>query len=124
MYGDVTRSGILDACGIGSARAVVISFDDHAAALKTLARIRGQYPELPVLVRTADDSHLEALIEAGATDAVPDTLEASLMLGAQLLLVLGVPARDINQRTDAIRADRYKLLRGMFRRQTIGVGDG
>ncbi len=114
MYGDASRSGILEACRIGSARAVVISFDDHAAALKTLARIRDQYPELPVLVRTTDESHLEALIEAGATDAVPDTLEASLMLGAQLLLVLGVQAKDINQRTDAIRADRYKLLRGMF----------
>lgn len=123
MYGDCTRRGILDAAGLGNARALVISFDDHEAALKVLALVREQRPDLSVLVRTGDESRMEQLLEAGASGAVPDSLEASLTLGAQLLLLLGVPADEVSERTEHIRADRYKLLRGVFYGRDTGPGD-
>lgn len=123
MYGDATHRGILEACGLTRARALVITFDDHRAALKTLALTREERPDLNVLVRTGDDVHMEQLLEAGATEAVPDTLEASLTLGAQLLLLLGVSTEEVSERTDSIRADRYKLLRGVFYGKDRGASD-
>lgn len=125
MYGDSAKRGILEAAGLARARAVVITFDNPEGALKTLALVREQRPDVTVLVRTSDESHMEELLEAGATEAVPDTLEASLMLGAQLLMLLGASAQDVSERTDNIRADRYKLLRGMFygRNTRVGASD-
>ena len=48
-------------------------------------------PELPVIVRTVDDSELDKLLDAGATEVVPEVLEGSLMLASHSLLLLGVP---------------------------------
>jgi CPA2 family monovalent cation:H+ antiporter-2 len=77
---------------------------------------RSQRPELPVLVRSRDDSSLEKLIDAGATEVVPETLEASLMLAIQLLLLLDVPLGQVMERVRMVRSNRYQLLRFFFRR--------
>lgn len=114
FYGDATHPEILHAAGIERAQALVISFDDSHAALKLLARIREEYPELPVLVRSRDDSHLEQLQELGATEVVPETLEGSLMLASHLLYLLNVPVSTIVRRVRDVRSDRYRLLRGFF----------
>lgn len=114
FYGDATHPEILRAAGIDRAQALVISFDDEHAALKLLARIREDYPELPVLVRARDDSVLEELQELGATEVVPETLEGSLMLASHLLYLLNVPVSTIVRRVRDVRSDRYRLLRGFF----------
>lgn len=114
FYGDATHPEILHAAGIDRARALVISFDDAHAALKLLSRIREEFPELPILVRSRDDSVLEQLQELGATEVVPETLEGSLMLASHLLYLLDVPVSTIVRRVRDVRADRYRLLRGFF----------
>lgn len=114
FYGDATHPEILRAAGIDRAQALVISFDDEHAALKLLARIREDHPELPVLVRARDDSVLEELQELGATEVVPETLEGSLMLASHLLYLLNVPVSTIVRRVRDVRSDRYRLLRGFF----------
>lgn len=113
-YGDSTRQGMLEAAGLSSARALIISFQDVAASLKILGQVRRLRPELPVLVRTRDDADLERLQEAGATEVVPETFEASLMLASHLLLILGVPMSKIVRRMREVHNDRYRLLRGFF----------
>lgn len=113
-YGDSTRQGMLEAAGLNSARALIISFQDVAASLKILGQVRRLRPELPVLVRTRDDADLDRLQEAGATEVVPETLEASLMLASHLLLILGVPMSKIVRRMREVHNDRYRLLRGFF----------
>jgi CPA2 family monovalent cation:H+ antiporter-2 len=71
-------------------------------------------PELPVIVRTVDDSELPMLMDAGATEVVPEVLEGSLMLASHSLLLLGVPLNRVLKRIRTIREERYGLFRGFF----------
>jgi CPA2 family monovalent cation:H+ antiporter-2 len=116
FYGDATQHKILEAAGIDQAKALIISFNDEAGALKILHIVRSLRNDLPVLVRSRDDASLEKLLDAGATEVVPETLEASLMLAIQLLLLLEVPLRQVVERIRTVRSDRYHLLRVFFRR--------
>ncbi len=61
-----------------------------------------------------DDSDLDTLIKAGATEVIPEVLEGSLMLASHSLLVLGVPLNRVLARIRAIREERYSLFRGFF----------
>ena len=72
--------------------------------------------DLPILVRARDDAHLDELLDAGATEVIPETLEASLMLANQLMLLLEVPGNKVDEKINAVRGDRYRLLRGAFTR--------
>jgi CPA2 family monovalent cation:H+ antiporter-2 len=116
-YGDATRREILDAAGLERARLVVISYNDAASALRILEHVRQADAEKPVLVRTTDDSCLEELLRSGATEVIPETLEASLVIGTHLLFLMGVPAQRVAELEQRVRGDRYRLLRGFFRGQ-------
>ena len=113
-YGDSARREILQGAGLSRARALVVSFGDMPATFKILEHVRHLRPDLPVLVRARDDSELERLLDAGATEVVPETLEASLMIASQLLLLLEVPMSSVVGRIGDARSDRYRLLRGFF----------
>ncbi len=116
-YGDSTHTDILMAAGLMNARALVVSYGDVHSAEKILTNVRHLRQDLPLLVRTANDSALERLQLAGATEVVPDTLEAALMLGSHLLLLLDVPVTQIVRQTQAIRRDRYSMLKEFFHGQ-------
>lgn len=113
-YGDSTQRAILEAAGLHNARLLVVALDDPAATMKILEHTRQLRPNMPVLVRTRDDSYLEHFQGAGATEVVPETLEASLMLGSHMLLLLDIPVAKIIRLMQGIRSDRYRLLRGYF----------
>ncbi|NIR58467.1 MAG: potassium transporter, partial [Gammaproteobacteria bacterium] len=113
-YGDSTRREILTAAGLERARALLVSFDDTPATSKILQHTRELRPDMPVLVRTRDDTNLERFQAAGATEVVPETLEASLMLASHLLLLLDVPVSRVLRYVRDVRSDRYTLLRGFF----------
>ena len=68
-----------------------------------------------MIVRTVDDTDIDRLLKAGATEVVPEVLEGSLMLASHSLLVLGVPLNRVLKRIRAIREERYDLFRGFFR---------
>jgi CPA2 family monovalent cation:H+ antiporter-2 len=114
-YGDATERDILDALGLERARLVVISHDDVSAALKMLAYLRSLRPNLPVMVRTRDESRVDELHAAGALEVVPETLEAGLMIASQTLLLLDVPASRVMRRIKEQRSGRYRLMREFFR---------
>jgi CPA2 family monovalent cation:H+ antiporter-2 len=113
-YGDSVRHEILHAAGLDRASVVVLTFPDHPSAMKILAHVKELAPETPVLVRTKDDTHLEELESAGAAEVMPEAVEASLMMGGQLLLLLKVPGSRIFKIMREIREDHYKLLRDFF----------
>jgi CPA2 family monovalent cation:H+ antiporter-2 len=117
FYGDATQFDVLRAAGLSRARALVISYSNVRTALQILNVAKRARPDLPALVRTRDDSHLEALQAAGATEVIPETLEASLMVVQHLLTLLHVPASRIFRRIQRVRRDRYSLLRNVFRGQ-------
>jgi len=114
FYGDARRPETLAAAGLARARMLVISFDDEEAALEVLKHVRALRLDLPIFVRTQDDSNLAAFQEAGATEVVPEILEASLMLAAHLLLTLGVPASKVLLKVREAHADRYRMFKGYF----------
>ena len=113
-YGDAGRREALIAAGINRASALVTTFADTRAALKVLHLVHELAPSLPVIVRSHDDSDLETLRQAGATEVVPEALESSLMLASHALVVVGVPLRRVVHRVQSARDERYAALRGYF----------
>jgi len=123
MFGDSADEEMLAKAGIAHASAVVISFSDPATALGILRSVRRMHPDLPVLVRTADDARLKELKDAGATDVVPETFEASLMLVSHVLMLLRVPVSRVVRALGEIRNSRYAVLRNIVRPGDSGMVD-
>lgn len=115
FYGDATERDILEALGVATARLVVISHEDVGASLRILQHLHHLRPELPVMVRTRDESRLEELRAAGATEVVAETLEASLMIAANTLMALNLPISRVVRRMKEQREGRYRLLRELYR---------
>ena len=89
VYGDADQQVVLLAAGLRRAKAEVIAYADVAMALKVLRVVRQTDPNIPVIVRAADDSQLDVLKKEGATEVVPEILEGGLMLAVQTLGQLG-----------------------------------
>jgi CPA2 family monovalent cation:H+ antiporter-2 len=114
VFGDAARLQSLMAAGLARANAVVVSYHDTASALKILHLVKAHAPKVPVIVRTLDDSDLERLQAAGATEVVPEAIEGSLMLASHALALVGVPMRRVIRVVQDQRDARYSLLRGYF----------
>jgi monovalent cation:H+ antiporter-2, CPA2 family len=114
VFGDAARLQSLMAAGLARASAVVITYQDTSSALKILRLVQQHAPKVPVVVRTVDDSDLDRLKAAGATEVVPEALEGSLMLASHALALVGVPMRRVIHITRDARDARYGLLRGYF----------
>lgn len=110
FYGDAGNREILRAVGLEWASALVISFNDDAMASTIVHSARALRKDIPILVRSQDDSNLESLLEAGATEVIPETLETSLMLTTNLMLLLKTPRARIDDLVQNIRRKRYALL--------------
>jgi len=118
-YGDAARRESLIAAGVHRAAALVITYTNTASALRVLHLTHQLAPSLPVIVRSHDDTDLERLRAAGATEVVPELMEGSLMLASHAMVLLGVPLRRVVHRVQVARDERYESLRGYFH----GVGD-
>jgi CPA2 family monovalent cation:H+ antiporter-2 len=118
IYGDAGQREVLENVGIAHASCVVVTFANPPVSLRILRAVRGLRHDVPVLVRTQDDSRLEDLQAAGATEVVPETFEASLMLLSHLLLLLKVPVTRVIRTVNDIRSHRYSMLRQYFRAQS------
>ena len=114
MYGDASRRVVLRAAGIERAKALVVAYSDDRSSAKVLNVIRETYPDLPVVVRTSDDSSIQQLQDAGATDVVPEVLEGSLMLASHALVLLDIPLTRVIRKIRSFRNERYKIFRGYF----------
>jgi monovalent cation:H+ antiporter-2, CPA2 family len=114
VFGDAARLQSLMAAGLARASAVVVSYHDTPSALKILRQVQEHAPRVPVIVRTIDDSDLERLRAAGATEVVPEAIEGSLMLAGHALALVGVPMQRVIRITRDARDARYGLLRGYF----------
>lgn len=123
VYGDSSDEGMLQSVGLARANAVVVTFSDPARSLAIVQAVRRKRPYLPILVRTMDDTQLEQLLAAGATEVVPETLEAALTLVSHALLALDVPMSRVIRTIGDIRQQRYKTLRSVFRRESAELID-
>ncbi|NQY85646.1 MAG: cation:proton antiporter [Alcanivorax sp.] len=123
IFGDATRKEILERAGIHRASLLVITFDDARQAERILHTVHQLCPDLRVLVRTRDDTHLDELIQAGAAEVVPEVLEASLMLVAHALMMLDTPFGKVLAMLRQSRRERYKLLRGYYHGESLPTSD-
>jgi monovalent cation:H+ antiporter-2, CPA2 family len=123
VYGDSADEEMLTTAGLANASAVVISFSDPTTSIGILHSVRRIRPEVPVLVRTQDDARLKELQDAGATDVVPETFEASLMLVSHVLMLLQVPVSRVVRTVGDIRNNRYAVLRNIVGRGELGPVD-
>lgn len=115
VFGNPSKREVLVAAGIARARAVVITFSDLSAAMSIIRHVRDIKPELPLVARTVDDSHVSKLKDAGATEVVSEVMEGSLMLASHALILLGLPLAQVLRRIRTVRESHYSLLRGFFR---------
>jgi CPA2 family monovalent cation:H+ antiporter-2 len=115
VYGDAGQVKVLENVGLAHASVVVITFANPDVALRILRSVRELRADVPILVRTQDDTKLTELQAAGATEVVPETFEASLMLLSHLLLLVKLPVGAVLRTINDIRSHRYSMLRQYFR---------
>jgi len=101
--GDGSRTAMLEKMRLGHAAALVISADDAQAAERVLSAARRLSRDVPILVRAHDSSHAARLLAQGATQVVPEVLEAGLQLGQQLLQHVGLPMEAAREVVDSER---------------------
>ena len=123
VFGDASRREVLIAAALARASAVVVSFADTPKALAILAHVHELRPELPVIVRTFDDTDVARLKAAGAAEVVAEVVEGSLMLATQTMMQLGLPLNRVLRRLRDVRQERYSSMGGFFPGVTDQEGD-
>jgi CPA2 family monovalent cation:H+ antiporter-2 len=114
VFADSSRREALIAAGISRAAAVVVTFADVAAAVRVLAHIHQLNASVPVIVRAHDEADIARLMEAGATEVIPEALESGLMLASHTLVMVGIPLSRVMRRVSQVRDGHYALVRGLF----------
>lgn len=108
-FGDASRPDFLRRCGLETARALVVTMDDPEGAEAVVATAREIKADLTIVARARDARHARRLYDLGATDAVPETIEASLQLSEAVLVDIGIPMglviASIHERRDEFRKE-------------------
>ncbi|WP_205481782.1 cation:proton antiporter [Sphingomonas arenae] len=90
VFGDVSRGDAVERFGLTKAAAVVLTMNDPVLTIRLTRQIRKACPQLTIVARARDNAHAAQLYKAGATDAVPETLEGSLQMSEAVLVDIGV----------------------------------
>jgi glutathione-regulated potassium-efflux system ancillary protein KefC/glutathione-regulated potassium-efflux system protein KefB len=88
-YGDASRLDLLRAAGAETAKIFVLAIDDVDASIRTAQLVRAQFPKLKIFARARNRQHTFALMDAGVTHIIRETLLSSLDLAASVLQELG-----------------------------------
>jgi CPA2 family monovalent cation:H+ antiporter-2 len=108
-YGNAADAEFLKLCGIGTAPGVIITVDVPDDLNNIVATVRRLRPDIPIVARARDAAHARQLYSAAVTDAVPETIEASLQVSEAALVMLGVPMgpaiASIHQKRDDFRRE-------------------
>lgn len=92
FYGDATRIDLLTAAGAAKARALVLAIDDIDDSLALADAVREHFPDLPILARARNVTHMYQLMDRGVTIVERETFESALQLGRRALSQLGFGA--------------------------------
>jgi len=109
-FGDVSRNEFVERLNLSRAAALVLTMDDPVMTARLTRRVRASCPELTIVARARDADHAAALYRAGATDAVPETLESSLQLSEAVLVDLGIAMGPVIASIHEKRADLRKAI--------------
>ena len=115
-YGDASRLDLLRAAGAETAKIFVLAIDDVDASIRTAQLVRAQFPKLKIFARARNRQHTFALMDAGVTHIIRETLLSSLDLAASVLQELGetqasarVAVRRFRQHDEATLAAQYAV---------------
>ncbi|MDD3837309.1 MAG: cation:proton antiporter [Phenylobacterium sp.] len=127
-FGDGSRPELLRRCGLDEAKALVVTMDDPDAVEAVVGAAREMRADLPIIARARDTRQAQRLYDLGASDAVPETVEASLQLAESVLVETGVPMgliiASVHERRDEFRKqlNRPDALGGRTRRARRAAG--
>jgi monovalent cation:H+ antiporter-2, CPA2 family len=130
LYGDAASSEILEHAGLATARALVITLPDDAAALAVATTARKQAPDLRIVSRASTWDGAQRLKAAGVTDVVRPELEGGVEIVRRTLLDLGLRANDVQRYADTIHREGLDLTEQPTEGQTqlldqlLGAGGG
>lgn len=133
IFGDLQQHEILELVGLENAAALVLTMDDPVQTVQTTRTVRREHAGLCIVARARDSEHAAALYRAGATDAVPETLESSLQLAEAVLVDIGKPMgpviASIHEARETERERIKKMAPGMRKEplraaSRIGTVDG
>lgn len=109
FFGDARQVSFLRKCGLDHVNALIITVNTQAEIDRIIQSARELRPELLIIVRARDAAHAKKLYRLGVTDAVPETIEASLQLSEASLVALGIPIGkvigSIHEQRDILRRD-------------------
>ena len=122
-YGDAADPGFLQSCGLMEATGVIITIHVGETIDDVVEHVRALRPDILIVSRARDAEHASHLYTIGATDAVPETIEASLQLSEASLVGLGVATgaaiASIHEKRDefrsALQAAAHRVGRGEIR---------
>jgi CPA2 family monovalent cation:H+ antiporter-2 len=109
-WGNAIRPEFLDRCGLGKAKALIITMDNPSDTEAIVREARIARPDLTIVARARDAQHATTLYGLGVSDAVPETIEASLQLSEAVLVDMGVPMGKVIASIHEKRDEFRKLL--------------
>jgi CPA2 family monovalent cation:H+ antiporter-2 len=108
LFGDVSRGSLVERLKVGMPSAVILTMDDPVLVARLTKRLRAAFPSIPIIARARDTAQAAALYKAGASQAVPEAVEASLQIAEAALVDLGVAMgpviASIHEKRDELRA--------------------
>lgn len=90
LFGDVAHGELIERIRQRDPVALILTMDNPVLVRRLARQLRHAFPSLPIVARARDTAHAAELYKAGVTDAVPETLEASLQLSEAVLVDIGV----------------------------------
>ena len=114
FYGDATRTDLLHAAGAGKARALVVAIDGIEDSLALVDAVRHDFPDLKIMARARNVTHLYDLMDRGVTVIERETFEAALQLGQSVLRHLGFGAFRARQAAQKFKAHNIKSLHAVY----------
>nr|WP_294529852.1 cation:proton antiporter [uncultured Rhodopila sp.] len=112
-FGDMTRAELLRHVHLDTARALVVTVDDFEVADALVAAARAERNDLLIVARARDAKHAAHLYRVGASDAVPETIEASLQLSEAVLVDVGVAMGPVIASIHEKRAELQAAIKAM-----------
>jgi CPA2 family monovalent cation:H+ antiporter-2 len=124
-YGDAADQKFLEICGLADAAGVIITIHTHHLIDDIVEHVRALRPDVLIVSRARDADHARHLYRLGATDAVPEAIEASLQLSEAALVGLGLPMgpviASIHEKRDEIRHALQQAARAAGLEETRSV---
>lgn len=120
-YGDASRPEFLRACNIEHVQVIAVTMDQPKKVEDVIVAARAERADIQIIARARDDRHAIKLYGLGVTEAVPETIEASLQLGESVLvgagIAMGLAIASVHEQRDQFR----KLLGRPNRKEELAL---